>query len=343
MYKNQSKVLVWFDNKAMHAAPSFLHEFYATYSKCTQSNSNCNLVSYDKTSSSNENKKKTSLYKIYNHPISLSDERISYDSIVQKIADIGISLTILCAYSFIPAGFVVYIVREQITQEKRLQYVCGIKPFLYWFSSFIWDFVYYLIIIGITIGVISAFGETAYTANAKNFGSLSLLLILFAWSSLPMSYVLSRFFKDVGSAYMMVFCFTLFSGIASCVAVFLLSFISDHSATIKMTYKFLETFCLIFPSYSLGSGLIEITKNQLFADAYAVFGVNDVYKDPFSLEMLGQKYLSLTITGVIFFIMIAFMESKIKLFPCCKPRIKVSFFIFFWLKFLKIKFISKLD
>ena len=59
--------------------------------------------------------------------------------------------------------------------------------------------------------------------------------------------------------------------------MFLLSFISDSNPSVKMTYAFLEKFCLIFPSYSLGSGLIEITKNQLFADAYAVFGVKDVF------------------------------------------------------------------
>lgn len=318
MYDNLSKIIVWFDNQALHAAPSFLHEFYSSYTKCAQSGT-CNLVSND----NSPNAAPIKPYRIYNHPISLSDERISYDSIVQKIADIGISLTILCAYAFIPAGFVVYIVREKITQEKRLQYVCGIKPFLYWFSSFIWDFIYYLVIIAITIGVISSFGATAYTANPKNFGSLILLLILFAWSSLPMSYMLSRFFNDVGSAYMMVFCFTLFSGIASCVAVFLLSFISESSSKIKMTYQFLEKFCLIFPSYSLGSGLIEITKNQLFADAYAVFGVNDVYKNPFGLDMLGQKYIGLIITGFLFFIIVAIMESRINFFPCCKPNISV--------------------
>ena len=238
MYKSKSKIFVWFENKAMHSAPAYLHEFYSTYSKCTQNDlslQSCNLISNNNVIAQKDINKP---YRIYNHPISLSDERISYDSIVQKIADIGISLTILCAYSFIPAGFVVYIVREKISQEKRLQYVCGVRPFLYWFSSFIWDFVYYMIIIGITIAVISLFGATAYTSNAKNFGALVLLLILFAWASLPMSYVLSRFFKDVGSAYMMVFCFTLFSGIASCVAVFLLSFISDSNPSVKMTYAF---------------------------------------------------------------------------------------------------------
>lgn len=280
----------------------------------------CNLIA----ASESEAARAKPAYRIYNHPLSVKEIRISYDTIMQKVADIGISLTILCAYSFIPAGFVVYVVRERITQEKRLQYVCGVKPFLYWLSSFVWDFTYYLLIMSLTIIVIGAFNSTAYTANSRNFGSLIILLILFGWSSLPMSYMLSRFFKDTDTAYMIVFCFTLFSGIATCVAVFLLSFLSDTNPSIVITYKVIEKLSLLFPSFSLGSGLIELTKNQIISDAYSIFGKNGFYKDPYSFDLLGQKYLSLALSGVLFFIIIAIMESKINFFPCCKPNIEVS-------------------
>ena len=95
MYANNSKIIVWFENQAFHAMPSFLHEFYAMFSSCTQNSFNgtesCNLID----NSINQNTEKT--YRIYNHPISLNDDRISYNTILQKVADIGISLTILCA------------------------------------------------------------------------------------------------------------------------------------------------------------------------------------------------------------------------------------------------------
>ena len=320
MYTNQSKVIVWFENQAYHAMPSFLHEFYSMYTRCIKNSNgsqNCHLITNDPTPTDKP------LYRIYNHPIPLN-QRLSLDTIVTKVADIGISLTILCAYSFIPAGFAIYIVRERITQEKRLQYVCGIKPLLYWASSFVWDYFYYLTIMLLTIAIIGAFGSTAYTANSANFGSLVVLLILFGWSSLPMAYLMSRFFSDTGTAYMIVFCFTLFSGIATCVAVFLLGFLSDSNKSLKMTYQVLEKFSLLFPSYSLGSGLIELTKNQILADAYSIFGVNDVYINPYSLDMLGPKYISLIVTGVLFFIIIGLMELRLNYFPCIKPRIDVS-------------------
>ena len=169
-------------------------------------------------------------------------------------------------------------VRERTTQEKRLQYVCGVRPLLYWLASFAWDLLYFLLILLLTLAVIAMFGDTAYTSNPRNFAALALLLLLFGWSSLPMAYALSRFFSDTGSAYMIVFCFTLFSGIATCVSVFLLSFIADSKHSLKMLYEFLSLFSMVFPSYSLGSGLIEITKNQIMSDTYAIFGISQPYQ-----------------------------------------------------------------
>ena len=318
-----SRVLAWFDNQAFHAMPGILHEFYSIYARCLMSSSrvatgtgtgepNCGYIASASalattgTSSHSE----APVYTIYNHPISFNSNPISYDALIQKIADIGISLTILCAYSFIPAGFVVYMVRERITQEKRLQFVCGLKPAIYWLGSFVWDYVYYLVIISLTIGIIGLFGSTAYSANVRNFGALIVLLVLFGWSSLPMTYVFSGFLNDTGTAYMVVFCFTLFSGIASCIAVFLLSFLVASNPAIALTYKIVEKLSLVFPSYCLGSGLIELTKNQILSDTYALFGITDIYQDPFSMKMLGPKYISLVVTGLFFFLLIFLIESK---------------------------------
>jgi hypothetical protein len=315
MYLDQSKAIIWFENQAYHAMTGFLHEFYSKLTQCIHfatTTGACNLV---------DNPNARPLYRIYNHPISLNDQRISYDSILQKVADIGVSLTILCAYSFIPAGFVVFLVRERITQEKRLQYVCGVNPFLYWFSSFVWDFINYLVIMSITLAVIGCFGVTAYTASSKNLSAFILLLTLFGFASLPMTYMMSRFFSDTSSAYMIVFCFTLFSGMATCVTVFLLGFVAEANPAVYTTYITLEKLSLMFPSFSLGSGLIEITKNQILADTYAIFGITNVYKDPFSFGMLGEKYLSLLLSGIFFFVIIILMELRLNIFGCCDPDI----------------------
>ena len=58
-----------------------------------------------------------------------------------NFSDTGVSLTILVAYCFVPASYIIYVINERIRQEKRLQFLTGVGVGLYWFSAFLWDMV----------------------------------------------------------------------------------------------------------------------------------------------------------------------------------------------------------
>ena len=60
---------------------------------------------------------------------------------LQGVADTGIALTILCAYCFVPAGYVIYLIHERTKQEKLLQAISGVGSMLYWTSALLWDLV----------------------------------------------------------------------------------------------------------------------------------------------------------------------------------------------------------
>lgn len=60
---------------------------------------------------------------------------------IQGIADTGIALCILCAFCFVPAGYSIYLISENVNKEKRLQFICGVGSALYWGTSFLWDMV----------------------------------------------------------------------------------------------------------------------------------------------------------------------------------------------------------
>ena len=57
------------------------------------------------------------------------------------MADSGISLTLVCAFCFVPAGFAIFLISERAKHEDILQRICGVGRSLYWFASFIWDMV----------------------------------------------------------------------------------------------------------------------------------------------------------------------------------------------------------
>ncbi|WP_285310170.1 hypothetical protein, partial [Stenotrophomonas maltophilia] len=55
------------------------------------------------------------------------------------------------------------------------------------------------------------------------------------------------------------------------------------------------------------SGLVEIHRNQLFADIFTLFD-QDTYVNPFSLELLGPHYIALAIEGFVLFFLNIIVE-----------------------------------
>lgn len=52
-----------------------------------------------------------------------------------------IAIFVIVAMSFVPAGFVVFLVTERSTSSKHLQFVSGLDPKIYWLSNYFWDVV----------------------------------------------------------------------------------------------------------------------------------------------------------------------------------------------------------
>jgi ABC-2 family transporter protein len=60
---------------------------------------------------------------------------------LQQVADAGISLILLVAFSLVLAGGSVFIVNERVNGEKLQQQLCGVSFQTYWGVAFLWDFV----------------------------------------------------------------------------------------------------------------------------------------------------------------------------------------------------------
>ena len=69
------------------------------------------------------------------------DECPSVAYSIAKIADIGIALMILCAFCFVPAGFVIYLINERVHMERTQQSICGVGSVIYWCTALLWDMV----------------------------------------------------------------------------------------------------------------------------------------------------------------------------------------------------------
>lgn len=76
--------------------------------------------------------------------------------------------------AFMAASFITFLVHERQSKAKHLQFVSGVGAASFWFATFTWDFINYLIpMIGIFIMFI-AFQVDSYN---DDLGTLFLLLV----------------------------------------------------------------------------------------------------------------------------------------------------------------------
>lgn len=217
---------------------------------------------------------------------------------MQRAGDAGIGLIILVGFIFIPTSFVFYIVKERTVEEKHLQRIFGVGTILYWISSLVWDMITLMIAVFLSAVIISSFQLPIYTARL-NLPAVLTLLFLFGWAMTSLVYLMEKLFSEASIAFMVIYCLALFIGIFTMVMKLFIEVFKFIEVSLIVQDTF-ERIAMIFPPYTLLSGLVEIHRNQLFADIFTLFD-QDTYINPFSFEMLAPHYITLIIEGFILF------------------------------------------
>ncbi|XP_027045418.1 ATP-binding cassette sub-family A member 1-like isoform X2 [Pocillopora damicornis] len=299
----QRNAKAWYNTKGYHAAPTFLNILN-------------NVILRGKAREKGLN---ASLFGIntFNHPMNYTKEQLSEENLFNRIVDVLVAICVVFALSFVPASFVVYLVNERACKAKHLHLVSGVRPFIYWLASYVWDLFNYLIPAVCCIFIFLAFGEDSYTSSS-NFAPTFLLLILYGWAITPLMYPASFLFKESSTAYIVLICVNIFIGINTTLATFILEFFVDDKELIAVV-EMLKKIFLIFPNFCLGRGLIDLARNQ-FMDVFERFGQNLV-RDPFSWDITGRNIMMLIIQGFVFFFFTVLIEYR---FFLPKRRVDVT-------------------
>jgi ABC-type multidrug transport system ATPase subunit len=275
---------VWFDNNGFHAMPSYLNAFNEALMKVNLREAGLDADQF--------------AINAYSHPLHLRSNQVGDQTLMQRGGDAGIALIILVGFIFIPTSFSFYIVSERIHEEKQLQGIFGVGRLLYWTSAMIWDLGTLIVAVIISGFVIFSFQMPIYTARL-NLPAVLLLVFLFGWAMISLVYFTSRFFNEPSIAFMVMYSIALFVGINTMVIRLLIDVFElvQVSPFFKIAF---EQICQVLPPYTLMSGLVDITRNQLFSEIYSLFD-HDVYVSPFSMNLLGTHYITLAIEGFVFF------------------------------------------
>ncbi|XP_027492257.1 ATP-binding cassette sub-family A member 12 [Corapipo altera] len=281
---NRTLTKVWYNPEGYHSLPAYL-------------NSLNNFILR-----ANLPKNETSKYGIFlsahPYPGGQSQEQVMLNSLL----DIIVSMSVLVGYSITTASFVLYMVKEHQTKAKQLQHISGIGLTTYWVTNFVYDLVLFMVPIGLSVGVISAFQIPAF-CNNSNLLAVFLLLLLFGYASFSWMYLLAGFFKETGMAFIVYVCVNLFFGINTIITHSVVFLLSQEKATdqgLRDLAENLRHAFLLFPQFCFGYGLIELSQDQALLGFLKAYGVD--YPDKtFELDKTTSKLFAMFIQGTVFF------------------------------------------
>ncbi|XP_030023361.2 uncharacterized protein LOC115442462 [Manduca sexta] len=272
---NLTNIITWYNNKGHHALPVYLNMANNALLRTVARDPRANIT-------------------VSTHPLKISKEPISKDTVYQHIADAGISSLVLIGYSLISAGAAIYLVHARRTQQKRLQLLCGVSPALYWGTALVWDMLIICINMVVTALVMLAFGFPVFVAR-NNLPAICLLFILYGYGCANLIHVAEKMFSEPSMANMMLFCGNTLCGLAGITILLILDIISESDRTDDARW-YLHKLFMLSPQFVLGDGMLEIAKNTIQAQVLQHFGM-DTYRDPFTTDLIVYHYAYLVVVG----------------------------------------------
>lgn len=243
---------------------------------------------------------------VINHPMNFTQDQLQDELLKRGGLSLLHATCVIFAMSFVPASFVMFLIEDRVSGSQHLQFVSGLKPFLYWIGSYTWDLCNYIIPAFLCVFIFMAFKEEAYVSH-DNIGGLILLLVLYGWSSIPLMYPSSFVFSVPSSAFVALACCNVFVGIVSTVSTYVLELFDDEE--LQSIARILRKVFLVFPQYCLGRGLMDMFANHLTAEALARFGLR-TFKHPLEWDFLGLNLISLACQGVVYFVFTLLLQYR---------------------------------
>uniref|UniRef100_A0A670ZUW7 P-type phospholipid transporter n=1 Tax=Pseudonaja textilis TaxID=8673 RepID=A0A670ZUW7_PSETE len=281
-------IKVWFNNKGWHAVAAFVNVINNAILRANLQDGE-NASNYGIT--------------VFNHPLNLTKQQLSEVALMTTSVDVLVSICVIFAMSFVPASFVVFLIQERVSKAKHLQFICGVKPVIYWVANFVWDMCNYIIPATLVIIIFVCFQQKSYVSSTN----LPVCGQPLMWSITPLMYPASFIFKIPSTAYVVLTSVNLFIGINASVITFVLELFT--SSNFNNINDILKSVFLIFPHFCLGRGLIDMVKNQAMADALERFGENR-FVSPLSWNLVGRNLFAMAIEGAVFFLITVLIQYR---------------------------------
>jgi ATP-binding cassette, subfamily A (ABC1), member 3 len=171
-------------------------------------------------------------------------------------------LFILIPFCYIPATFIVFLVRERMSKSKHLQLVSGVNMSAYWIATYLWDLTLYFLLTMCIMIVFLCYGDKAavFVGDTTSFCATFLLVFGYGVSSLPFSYLLSRSFTNSSTAQISIAGIGWLTGFVTVIAYYTLG-AQEKTAHIA---EGLQPWFRLFPAYNVGEGFMQLSSSYWF-------------------------------------------------------------------------------
>jgi hypothetical protein len=211
-----------------------------------------------------------------NCPLRKTTEEQANDK-AQEAAQDGVSIMLFlsCAVAAMAASYITFVVEERALHAKHIQFVSGATEYMYWAGTWGWDVINLQLPLVLIFVVYAAFTLKDDAYRGDNMGYLFLVMFVGFPALLPMQYCLSWLFANRTSAFAVSF-----------IGFGLLTFAQLLTSTIMRvpalnalnTQKTLHTVFLLFPTYAVVDGMIQISANHGYLEFCGTSGPASLFQ-----------------------------------------------------------------
>jgi ATP-binding cassette subfamily A (ABC1) protein 3 len=176
-----------------------------------------------------------------------------------------LSFNIGFAMAFVASFFVIVYIKERVTKAKLLQFVSGVNVVMYWLTSFLWDFLIFIVIAVSMTATIGVFQEDGYK-TWEQLGRIFFVLIMFGFAVLPFIYIAAFFFSAPASGFTKMSIIFIFMGVAMYTVVFSMRFEGFNLGHVADTLTWIF---LTVPHFALSNAFSNINMVNVLTDVCA--------------------------------------------------------------------------
>ena len=123
---NMSKIVGHFNNQPLHVPPLILNLITNTLYKYYSSLINNTIT-------------------VVNHPLPRRSQDKLSDLQLKDLTGFNVASGTSFGFSFLIASFVIFIIKERVSNSKHIQFLSGCNSYLFWISAFLFDMFNYFI------------------------------------------------------------------------------------------------------------------------------------------------------------------------------------------------------